>query len=115
MPKENEIIELIPDQRIRETKAPATSVQLPLAVHRRLDVLAQLADNVAASRKEIIGMLIADADLDRETLQGKIVAYRGKTNAQVIPDVLEEPSTGGDGKLLRFEKRGRGRPRQEAS
>lgn len=77
-------------------------------------MLAQLADNVAASRKEIIGMLIADADLDRQMLQDKIVAYRGKTNAQVIPDVLEEPDTGGDDNLIRFEKRGRGRPRQEA-
>ena len=118
MSKQKKIVELDLDQRVRDSEAPATSVQLPLAVHRRLDVLAGLAENVAATRKEIIGMLIADSSLDRKELQDHVVAYREKTNGQVIPEPPDEPDQGSSApagpNVVRFEKRGAGRPRREA-
>lgn len=85
-------------------------MSLPLAVHHRLDRLAALAKDVNASRYEIVGMLIADAALDALELEHRILAYR----KMAVADVVEEPV--GDGEnVVKFERRGPGRPSRQSS
>jgi hypothetical protein len=117
MPKKSKIVELDLNQRLRDSEPHATSLMLPLAVHHRLEILAQLAEAASATRKEIVGMLIAEASLDPARLEQQILDYRRKTNGEVIPDLPDEPDQGeapAGENVVRFELRGPGRPRQEA-
>jgi hypothetical protein len=66
---------------------------MPLAVHRKLDLLAGLSEDVAATRAEIVGMLIAQANPDVEELERSLLAYRKLT----VGDVLPQAPGGGDG------------------
>jgi hypothetical protein len=85
MPKNSPTITLARDERLRDSRRQATSMSLPLAVHHRLDLLADLAVDVNASRAEIIAMLISEADLDVPTLERLVLAYRKKTVGDVVP------------------------------
>ena len=84
-------------------------MSLPLAVHHRLDVLAELAVAVSATRGEIIGMLISEADLNAAQLEQCIVAYRKKTVGDVVPPRLGEAHRGDDN-VVRLPIRQPGRP-----
>jgi hypothetical protein len=113
MAKKPETVELDLDQRLRDSKPQPTSVLLPMAIHLRLDALAESAEDSAATRKEIIGMLIADASLDPETLDEKVLAYRKLTNGDVVSTLPDKPGEEvAASNVLSFKKRGRGRPRK---
>jgi hypothetical protein len=72
-------------EHLSESRRQATSLSMPLAVHHRLDLLAGLATYAKASRAEIIGMLIADAELDSGKLERGILAYRKMRVGDVVP------------------------------
>ncbi len=90
-------------------------MSLPMAVHHRLDVLADLAEDAGASRAEIVGMLVAEADLDPDALADAIVAYRRKRVGDIVPE-QPAPAVPGEKRdnVVAFEKRGPGRPRRKA-
>lgn len=77
-------VKLSRSTRMRESDKRATSMALPLAVHRRLDILAEAAKDVSATRAELVAMLIAEADIDSGSLEQRILAYRKKTVAEVL-------------------------------
>jgi hypothetical protein len=109
MSREHSTVTLHLDELLRDSKRQATSMSLPLAVHHRLDVLAELAVAASATRGEIIGMLISEADLDTTQLEQCVVAYRKKTVGEVVP-----PKPGnaqeGDDNVVRLPVRHPGRP-----
>lgn len=92
-------VQLPLDELLRDSKRQATSMSLPFAVHHRLDVLAENAAAVKATRAEIIGMLISEAELDATRLERDIVAYRKRkvrdvvvaTPAEARSNVIELP------------------------
>lgn len=89
-------------------------MMLPLAIHHRLDVLAEAAQAAQATRSEIIGMLIATAELDSEVLERSIMTYRKITVGDVVQDQLVADAEPGEN-VIHFERRGPGRPsRREA-
>jgi hypothetical protein len=110
-------IRLALDERLRESRRQGTSLSLPLAVHYRLDLLADLATDVKASRAEIIGMLIAAADLDDPgTLERGIVAYRKMLVGDVVPKRLGEArDEADDDNVVALPVRQPGRPSNRAS
>jgi predicted DNA-binding protein len=125
MPKRRpEIVELDLDQELFESRREATSMQLPLAVHHRLDVLAERAKKTAASRAEIIGMLIAEADFSASAIEARISHYRNLSVRDVIPGMSDLPqdealaegaeAVPGRGNVFAFERRGPGRPGRKA-
>jgi hypothetical protein len=79
------VIELPRAERLRDSRRQTTSMALPLAVHYRLDRLARLASDVTATRAEIVGMLIAEAGLDVDELEQRVLAYRKRTVGSVVP------------------------------
>jgi hypothetical protein len=85
MRKDTPMVTLPLDEPLRESRRQSTSMSIPLAVHHRLDVLADLAAVVNTSRAEIMGMLIAEAEPDAEHLEERIIAYRRKTVGDVVP------------------------------
>lgn len=103
------------DERVRDSRRRATSLMLPLAVHHRLDLLAELAADVNASRAELIAMLISEADLDGPTLERLVLAYRKKTVGDVVP-----PQAGASGEeqaenVVELQPRPVGRPPARSS
>lgn len=86
-------------------------MSLPLAVYHRLDLLTDAAVAVAATRAELIGMLIADAELEPEALERSVVAYRKMTVGDVIPDEVEGGAEGpADDNVVAIRPRRPGRP-----
>lgn len=90
---------------LRESQRQATSMALPLAVYRRLDLLAENAADVYASRSEIVGMLIAEASLKPEWVEQKLSHYRKLTVGDVLPDEGR-----GDENVISIAPRNPGRP-----
>jgi len=112
MAKKSKTIELKAHERLRESRTQATSMTLPLAVHRKLEMLADLAQDVGASRADIIGTLIAEAELS-ESLEGRILAYKKLTVGDVLgPD---EPGDRAADNVISIEKHGPGRPRRSSA
>jgi hypothetical protein len=93
-------------ERLRESEKAATSMLLPVAVTHRLDLLAEAAKDSDATRAEIIGMLIAEADLDPEQLELAILRYRKLK----IADVLAPDETKAGENVISLRPRGPGRP-----
>jgi hypothetical protein len=62
-------------------------MSFPIAIHGRLDRLAESGETVRASRAELVAMLIAEADLDPEEIERRILRYRRMT----VGDVLDPP------------------------
>ncbi len=91
MAKKRELVVMGRDERLRDSRRQGTSMTLPLAVHHRLDLLTEASEDVEATRAEIIGMLIARAELDPEELELAILRYRKLTVGDVVPD--ETPDT----------------------
>jgi hypothetical protein len=87
---------------------------LPLAVHHRLDLLAEAAQDAGATRAEIIAMLIAEAPLDPDELERSVLRYRKLKVGDVIPDEKPEVSQVADqsetGNVVSISPRGPGRP-----
>jgi hypothetical protein len=94
------------NERLRDSRRQATSLSLPFAVHHRLDLLAELGTDVHAARAEIIGMLIANADLDADEIERKVLTYRKMRVAEVVP----APDADGGAEVIELPRRGPGRP-----
>src|ERR1700727_2820200 len=84
MARGREAARLTLTERLRDSQRQATSMSLPAAVHHRLDRLAALAEDVSATRSELVGMLIAGAELDAPGLEERILAYRKMTVGAVV-------------------------------
>jgi hypothetical protein len=63
----------------------ATSMNLPVAVLRRLDALADSARFERPSRNELLAALIAATALDQEGLERVVRDYRRMTIGEVLP------------------------------
>jgi hypothetical protein len=114
MAKEQEVVVLSRDERLRDSKRQATSMALPLAVHHRLDLLAEAAEDAGATRAEIVGMLIAGAGLDTDELELDVLRYRKLRVGDVLPKEQPEPGRYEDredaGNVISIARRGPGRP-----
>jgi hypothetical protein len=112
MSKKPETITLTLDEPLRDSKRQATSMSLPLAVHHRLDILAEHGAPAGATRADIIGMLIAQADLDQDILVDGLVAYRKMTVREVVPEAPGQlAGDDGDGaNVIELPARHPGRP-----
>ncbi|MGN6201181.1 MAG: hypothetical protein ACTHNY_02095 [Solirubrobacterales bacterium] len=103
------LVRLQLEELLKQSERRATSMLLPVAIHHRLDLLAEAAEDVAATRAEIVGMLIADASLDADRLEQAILRYRKLAVGDVIPDE-------GDGhNVISIRRRGPGRPGKSES
>jgi hypothetical protein len=80
-----------------------TSMNLPIAVLRRLDAMARDARRVRTSRNELLAALIARAPLEGRELEAIVDAYRRLQIADVLP---EEPRSG-DSVVVPMRKPGR--------
>jgi hypothetical protein len=107
---EPEIVKLRRDERLRDSKFQATSMSLPLAIHRRLDLLAELMRDLNPSRADIIGMLIAEAELDEERLEERLFAYKKLK----VDDVVPHTDDRGGENVVAFPKRRPGRPKRRS-
>ena len=63
-----------------------TSMNLPIAVLRRLDAMAQEARRTRTSRNELLAALIATTALDREALEDTVDRYRRLRIGDALPD-----------------------------
>jgi hypothetical protein len=70
-----------------------TSMNLPIAVLRRLDQMGLAARRVRASRNELLAAFVATTNLDAATLEELIDRYRRMSIGDVLPD---EPTKAGD-------------------
>lgn len=93
MSRKRELVVLSRDERLRDSRRQGTSMTLPLAVHHRLDLLTEAAEDVEATRAEIIGMLISRAELSRDDLELAVLRYRKLTVGDVIPEETPDPRT----------------------
>ncbi|HEY5816335.1 MAG TPA: hypothetical protein VIS95_08340 [Solirubrobacterales bacterium] len=84
---------------------------LPLAIHHRLDLLAQATEDVGASRAEIVGMLIANAELDAERLEPLIIDYRKMRVRNVVPSTPAVADEQAGTNVVTLQRRRPGRPR----
>jgi hypothetical protein len=73
-------------ERISDSDGRATSMTMPLAVHLRLDAMAELTAGIKSSRGELVSMLIAETELDRDQLEDRLNAYRKKRVGDIHPD-----------------------------
>jgi len=93
------------NEPLEDSRRKATSMSLPLAIHHRLDVLAERAKAVHASRAEIIAALVGEASLESEELEHLIVKHRKKLVGEVVPGDPDDHEN-----VYSFEPRGPGRP-----
>jgi hypothetical protein len=104
---------------LRDSERQGTSMSLPLAIYHRLDLLTEAAAASAAHRAELIGMLIANAPLDPEWLEQRLLEYRKATVGDVIPDegASTRPAAPDDGpdNVVAIEPRSPGRPARRQS
>lgn len=119
MAKRSEVVVLSRGERLRDSKRQSTSMTLPLAVHHRLDLLAEAAQDVDASRAEIIAMLIAQAPLDPDGLEHAVLRYRKLKVGDVLPEeepeLVEPAELGEAGNVISIARRGPGRPTKRGS
>jgi hypothetical protein len=73
------------DDRIGDSATRSTSMNLPIAVQRRLDEMAELADAVRPTRNELLAALVATAELDEAALEDMVVRYRRMRVRDVLP------------------------------
>jgi hypothetical protein len=100
------------DERLRDSKRQATSMSLPLAIHHRLDLLADASADVNANRAELIAMLIAESDLNPDDVEKRVLAYRKMSVGDVVPDEKPELIRPKDaGNVVKLPVRRPGRPR----
>jgi hypothetical protein len=113
MPRDSDAVELSRAERLRDSKRKPTSMTLPLAIHHRLDVLAEAAQDVDATRAELIAMLIAEAEPNPEILERAVLRYRKLQVGDVIPEhpePLDVTDTKDEDNVVSILPRGPGRP-----
>jgi hypothetical protein len=111
MTDESATIQVLLDDTLPASKQKATSMSLPVAVHHMLDLLAEEATAVKATRAEIVGMLIASTTLSSDQLERELVAYR-KMKVRDVLSLRHEPLVEGDSNVVDLPVRSPGRPRQ---
>lgn len=112
MAEKPKIIELKERERLRDSRTQATSMSLPLAIHRKLELLAELGQDIGASRADVIGTLIAEAELD-EGLEARILAYKKLEVGDVLGS--DEPGDRSEDNVISIQMRSPGRPRRGVS
>jgi hypothetical protein len=85
MPRGRSTVSLQLDDRLRDSPMQTTTLSVPIAIHHRLDELADLATDVRASRAELVAMLIGEAALDTPALEELVLKYRRMRVRDVIP------------------------------
>lgn len=85
------------DDRIGDSPTRSTSMNLPIAVQRRLDEMADLADAVRPTRNELLAALVATTELDESALEDVVLRYRRMRVADVLPS---RDHAGGDGDVV---------------
>jgi hypothetical protein len=73
------------DDKIGDSPTRSTSMNLPIAVQRRLDEMADLADAVRPTRNELLAALVATTDLEEEALELLVLRYRRLRVRDVLP------------------------------
>lgn|GEM_PF-3225372 len=109
------VVRLTTNTLVRHSEKRATSMSLPVVVHHRLDVLAELAAATSATRAEIIGMLISRRDLDVDQLEADVLDYRKKTVGQVMPPKDGESVDPKGDNVVELQVRPPGRPPRHAA
>jgi hypothetical protein len=79
------------DLLIVDCPTRATSMNMPVAIQRRLDELAELARTTRASRNELLAALVADAPFDGDRLVQLINNYRQMTVGDVLDQGVDQP------------------------
>lgn len=88
-------------------------MSLPLAIHHRLDVVVEQAQDVNPSRADIIGMLLSEADPYDPGLEARILAYKKLQVGEVLPHSPDEPDENPAKNVYPFPKRQPGRPKRK--
>jgi hypothetical protein len=94
------------DDKIGDSPTRSTSMNLPVAVQRRLDEMADVADAVRPTRNELLAALVATTDLDEEALERLVLRYRRLRVRDVLPD-LDHQGTSGNDVVVPLRKPGR--------
>lgn len=115
MPRKPPEIELTRAELLSESEHRSTSMALPLALHQRLDVIAEQARGLKASRAELIAMLIAEVPLDRDEIRRRVNQYRELRVGDVFPRDPEATDQDGEADVIRIKPRRPGRPGHSAS
>jgi hypothetical protein len=71
--------------RIGDSATRSTSMNLPVAVQRRLDEMVELADAMKPTRNELLAALVATAALDAEAIEDTVLRYRRMRVGDVLP------------------------------
>jgi hypothetical protein len=90
---------------ILDCPAKGTSMNLPIAVIRRLDEMARVARRSRPTRNELLAMLIATTELDERKLRARIEDYREMTIGEVLP--TEDGAAAGGDVIVPLRKPGR--------
>ncbi|HUB98473.1 MAG TPA: hypothetical protein VMS11_01485 [Solirubrobacterales bacterium] len=96
----------LPDS-IVDCPTSGTSMNLPIAVLRRLDAMASEGRFVRASRNELLAALIASASVDAASLADLVSTYRQLRIADVLPDEALPDATNSDSVVVPLRQRGR--------
>jgi len=94
------------DDKIGDSPVRSTSMNLPIAVQRRLDEMADLADAARPTRNELLAALVATTEMDEEALELLVLRYRRMR----VRDVLPERDRGDGGRDVVVPLRKPGRP-----
>lgn len=87
MRRPRRILQIPLDEPLRDSPQFPTTLALPAAILHRLEELSSLAAATRATQSDLIGMLVAEADLDPDELERQIIEYRKKKVADIFnPD-----------------------------
>jgi hypothetical protein len=90
--------------KIGSSPTRSTSMNLPVAIQRRLDGMVGLADAVKPTRNELLAALIATAELDEAAIEDMVMHYRRMRVGDVLP---ERDHSGNDDVVVPLRKPGR--------
>jgi hypothetical protein len=99
------------NDRIGDSPTRSTSMNLPIAVQRRLDEMAELADIARPTRNELLAAFVATTELDEDRLVQLVLNYRRLRVVDVLP---ARDHAGDDGDVV-VPLRKPGRPSRGAS
>lgn len=109
-PTSKEIV-LSRSEALIDSRKQGTSLSLPLAIYHRLDLLTDAARAAQATRAEIIGTLIKEAEIDPDALELAVLRYRKARVGDVVPErqVQPEPQLEDAENVVAISTRGPGR------
>jgi hypothetical protein len=91
--------------RIGDSPTRSTSMNLPIAVQRRLDEMADLADAVRPTRNELLAALVATTALDERALEDMVLDFRRMRVRDVLP--AQDGASGADDVVVALRRPGR--------